>query len=397
VRQPASTAGTSPRFSVVVLARDEAQTLPRLFRSLGSFFSRGGEVLLLDTGSCDDTVSVARAAGCRVESAPARFDSALDPADAAELERRFARDGEGPLVSAGQRLFHFGDARQHASLLASQDIVLQLDASDEVLALALDVLEGHLRDGADAFAYDLLNGNVRLHVSRFSDRRRYRWAGRVHETLEPIGPDSHAAARTVRCDTADLLVRHHKNEGKTRHYLAGLALQAIERPREPRWWHYLGRELFYAGWYRSAVAVLEAHAGMDAAWAAERSQSLCLASECFDALGLPAEAQDACHRAIALDRTRREPFLRLAGLHSRRGEFDESTGWAYRALTVRQVSGYPEPDDYYTWVPHSLLYWGLFWLGRRDEAREHWETCRRLVPENVRILEHLRLFGPRSA
>jgi glycosyltransferase involved in cell wall biosynthesis len=65
---PAHAAGCAhaPGFSVVVIARDEARTLPRLVRSLAPVLERGGEVLVVDTGSTDDTVRVARRHGCRV-------------------------------------------------------------------------------------------------------------------------------------------------------------------------------------------------------------------------------------------------------------------------------------------------------------------------------------------
>jgi len=124
--------GSAPRFSIVVLTRNEAWTLPRLLWNLEDFIERGGEVLVLDTGSADATVAIAQKRGCRVELVHDQFDTALDDAQAAEIGRRFAKGGDGPLVMAGQRLFHFGDARQHAGLLAQNRFVLQLDASDEL-------------------------------------------------------------------------------------------------------------------------------------------------------------------------------------------------------------------------------------------------------------------------
>jgi hypothetical protein len=39
-----------------------------------------------------------------------------------------------------------------------------------------------------------------------------------------------------------------------------------------------------------------------------------------------------------------------------------------------------------------VLYWGLFWLGRRDEAQRHWEICRRLAPDDEKVREDGRLF-----
>src|SRR5439155_7809822 len=127
-----------PNFSVAIIARNEAHTLPRLFRTLEDFQRRGGEVVLVDTGSSDDTAHIAREASCRVEEAGPRFDATLDEAQAEEITVRFAKDGEGPLVRVGQRLFHFARAREYATALARNDFVLHLDASDELLALDLD-------------------------------------------------------------------------------------------------------------------------------------------------------------------------------------------------------------------------------------------------------------------
>src|SRR5262245_23544611 len=96
-----------PRFSIVLLARDEERSLPRLLGSLAPFQRRGGDLLLVDTGSSDDTVCLARDRGCRVVEAGERFAGALSAAEAAEIEHRFARAGEGPLVRSGERTFHF--------------------------------------------------------------------------------------------------------------------------------------------------------------------------------------------------------------------------------------------------------------------------------------------------
>src|SRR5262245_33449967 len=124
--------GSAPRFSIVVLTRNEAWALPRLLWNLEEFTERGGEVLVLDTGSTDATAAIAEKRGCRVELVRNQFDAVLDKEQAAEIDRRFARGRERPLVAAGQRLFHFGDARQHAGLLTANRFVLQIDASDEV-------------------------------------------------------------------------------------------------------------------------------------------------------------------------------------------------------------------------------------------------------------------------
>src|SRR5215470_3038437 len=93
--------GSAPRFSIVVLTRNEARALPRLLWGLEEFIDRGGEVLVLDTGSTDATIAIAQRRGCRVEPVHDQFDTVLDAAQAAEIQRRFAKEEQGPLVTAG--------------------------------------------------------------------------------------------------------------------------------------------------------------------------------------------------------------------------------------------------------------------------------------------------------
>ena len=389
--------GSAPRFSIVVLTRNEAWALPRLLWNLEDFIERRGEVLVLDTGSTDATIAIAQKRGCRVELVHDQFDAVLGDAQAAEIERRFAKGDEGPLVTAGQRLFHFGDARQHAALLAANRFVLQLDASDEVPALDIDAFDRWIDSAAVcSFEYKQLYGNLGLRIARFYDRTRYRWEGSVHELLTPSGRADTTAASRMRCDPTQLLVRHHQDQNKPRNYLAGLALQVLESPQKSRWWHYLGRELFYLRKYESAIAALEEHAARERAWPAERSQSLCFMGESLEALGRVGEAKEVYRRAFTVDPTRREPLLRLATTCCRLGEFEVAAQCASQSLAIPHTNPYPELEANYTWIPHSLLYWSLFWLGQKDEARAHWETYRSLAPEDSTTREHARLFPPAS-
>jgi tetratricopeptide (TPR) repeat protein len=263
---------------------------------------------------------------------------------------------------------------------------LDIDAFDRWIDLA----------GVGSFEYNQRYGNVQLRIARFYDRTRYRWEGRVHEFLNTSGEAGTTAPSRMRCDPAQLLVIHHKDETKPRSYLAGLALQLFACPQEPRWWHYLGRELFYYRWYESAIAVFEEHASIEWALPAERSQSLCYLGQSLEMLERIDEAKEVYRRAMTVDPTRREPLLRLATTCCRLGEFEFAAQCASQSLTIPDTNGYAEVEANYTWIPHSILYWSLFWLGRKDEARAHWEAYRSLAPQDSTMREHARLFPPAS-
>jgi tetratricopeptide (TPR) repeat protein len=388
-------------FSVAIIARNEAHALPRLFRTLKDFRRRGGEVVLVDTGSTDRTAQKARAARCRVEEVGPQFDATLEETQVQAITAQFAKNGEGPLVRVGQRLFHFAQAREYATALARTDFVLHLDASDEVLALDLDSLHEHIRTGhvarfeywREATSANAPAGAVTYHSSWFYNRWLYHWEGHAHEAIYPNAPSATSSLRTINCTKQQVLIRHTKDPTKPRHYLGSLALNLIADPGNPRWRHYLGRELYYYGWYRSALPVLEEHAALPDAWTAERSESLCLAGACYEALRQPTEAATCYSRACTLDATRREPLLRLAELFRKQGDLRGSVTYAATALTVPRTNGYLEREANYTYLPHAILYWGLFWLGQKREARQHWEACLQLAPDNLYFQQHAKLFN----
>jgi glycosyltransferase involved in cell wall biosynthesis len=196
-----------PPLSVVVIARDESRTLPRLLVDLEEFRERGGEVVLVDTGSRDDTAAVARAAGCRVVEVGARFESALDEADARRIEERFRHPDDPPLARGGERVFDFAAAREHASGCASNPWVFHVDAGDTLEALDLDFVEETIRGGGYArIEHGLKYGSLSLRLTRIYDHRRAGWRGRVHEELVPRSFDDPGVIRSS--DDRQVLVTH---------------------------------------------------------------------------------------------------------------------------------------------------------------------------------------------
>lgn len=384
-----------PRFAVAIIARNEERTLPTLLSSLRPFMGAGGEVHLLDTGSDDGTVSVAAGFGCHVTTAGTRFETRVTAHEAARIEGLLF-DGEHTGTTEGQRVFDFSAARQLASSLPSSDVVLQLDGSDEVMRLDLAALDERIAQGtAGGFACRMRLGDSMFTMVRFYDRRWYRWEGRTHEGLYPIpGPDASIIPPTVPCPENEALFVHHR-QLKERTYLAGLALQVLDSPGASRCRYYFGRELFYAGAFRSAILHLEVHAAIGAAPSLERSQGLCFIGQCHEALGDRLAADAAYARASVADGSWRDPFLRRAALASTRGDFAAAATLAADALAVPHPSGATEVEANYTWRPHAVLYWSLFWLGRRDDARRHWEAFVALAPEAVvTATRHARLLRP---
>lgn len=147
--------------SACLIVRDEADQLLRCLRSLAPVVD---DVVVVDTGSRDDTVEVARSAGARIARVPWQGD--------------------------------FSAARNTALGMARGDWILVLDADEELDEASYALLRQYLEDPtAEAHWCRVVsylgdvpddsnvveNQSVRL----FRNRRRYRFRGRIHEQILP--------------------------------------------------------------------------------------------------------------------------------------------------------------------------------------------------------------------
>lgn len=231
-------------FGLCVIARDEEASLPRLLASVRGIVD---ETVVVDTGSRDRTLELARDHGARTGT--------------------FAWCDD------------FAAARNAALELVRADWVLVLDADEELVRQgARERLERFARRGADVGRVEIENvgtsaGSSRVEISRLFRRDAgVRFAGRVHEQLVRDG------APLVRAPTG-IVVRHHgyapaalaarDKLGRNR----GLLETALaEAPDDGYAWFQLGRVEHAAGRHAEALAALEralALADDEDPWAAE--------------------------------------------------------------------------------------------------------------------------------
>jgi glycosyltransferase involved in cell wall biosynthesis len=201
------------RISAVIIARDEADRIEACLASVAFLDER----LVLDSGSRDDTVARARAAGARV------------------LET----DWPG-----------YAAQRNRAAAAAANDWVFMLDADERVTPALADALRA-LQAGAepreaglavrrDVFAcgrwirHGGWGGERRL---RLYDRRRARWEGAVHEWLVLDGAEGPVLAGRLEHRPFRSVTEHWQRLGR----YAELAAQEM---------HARGKR---AGWFDLAV------------------------------------------------------------------------------------------------------------------------------------------------
>lgn len=361
----------TPKFSVVLIAKNEAETLPRLIKSLAEFQRRGGEVVLLDTGSTDGTRGVARSLGCKDFGVGARFVSYIPWKLADRINERFIVDDEAPIVAPGDSLFDYSAARNHAASLALNDIVSMPDCDETFTNLDIDYINDAIARGIEQMEFNFIFAHdpqgrpaIKFVQCKMYDRRKFQWRGVVHEVL-------HGEAQRELMPENVLLLEHWQNPTQERsHYLRGLAVDCYRNPENDRNSHYLGRELLWTGRPKSAIRELERHVAMNK-WDAERAQSYIFMGDAYGLLNQPEKQAECFNKAIYIDPSRREAFLRLAGFYQHNNRPPACAAYAAAALQIPWHGYYANHVQDYEDRPHAFLYWAKGWMGDIPAAKEN--------------------------
>jgi tetratricopeptide (TPR) repeat protein len=209
-----------PTVSVCMIVKNEAHNLPR---ALASVCGIASEIIVVDTGSVDETVQIARRFGARV------------------VERPWTG--------------HFAEARNASLEPATSDWILFIDADEELTPAWRHGLPRLLSTtGAlilNTYLVDVIHKH-RFPVTRlWRNGQGYRFIGRIHEQL-----DTPADAPT---QIVPLEINHYgytpsedvRKDRSSRNL--ELLLQAhAENPAQPSYWYYLGSTHAALGNYEEA-------------------------------------------------------------------------------------------------------------------------------------------------
>lgn len=260
---------SSPTLSLCLIARDEATNLPRCFASVQGL---ADQIVVVDTGSRDNTIEVARRLGAEVYLFP-WTDS-------------------------------FSEARNRSLEVARGDWVLILDGDDEfVTEDAPRVRELLNSTGYEAFFLQTINvlgtntpeGGLRHPTLRlFRHRPEYRYTGRIHESVIPSILER--AGREA-IGVTNIRVRHYgylkqavQEKGKAHRNLALLEKELAGREPDSFLFYNLGVEYMRLGDNSRALEHFNL-AENDIQWRAAFAPSLARKkADCLAVLGRRQEA-----------------------------------------------------------------------------------------------------------
>lgn len=380
------------KFSIVLIARNESKTLPRLIFSLKEFQQQEGEIILLDTGSTDNTAEIARSLGCIVHEVGDKFRIIIDKKTADQINQKYIIDGEEPIIKEEDSLFDYSSARNYAASLASNDMIAMPDCDEIYTKLDLDKINKIIESGIQQLEYQFVFAHdntgkplIQFLHCKFYNRIVMKWTGTIHEVLS-------GNANRQYLDESIIKLEHYQNVETNRNgYLVGLALDCFNDPHNDRNAHYFARELMYKNRFKSAIEQFKIHIAMDK-WPEERSQSAMHIGECYMYLGNPDESFKWYFKSVDICPNRREPFMKIAEHYFKLNAPKHTILYAEAALLITETSFYSNYQPYYTNLPHELLYWAYWWIGNKEKSKEHYNIAYSMQPTNPKYMEDRKFY-----
>ena len=316
-------------------------------------------MVLLDTGSSDNTVGEAKRQGVAITEAT------LKP-------------------------FRFDDARNMALALVPEDVDLcvSMDLDERLEPGWRAELERLWAMGVNRPSYlwvhtRLANGEPGTVIWKDNIHLRfgYRWAWPIHEGLIYLGNTPEERSR------CQIVMNHHQDTGKDRSsYLLMLLMAVAEMPDDERMRYYLAREFSYLGDEVATAFHAKAYLEMDGSHAFERASACSLLGKTDHP-----RAEQWLLRGISEAPGRRESWVDLADYYVTQGNWEGALWAAQRALSCLSQEFTTEE---FAWgaAPYDMLGRAYFELGIYDKAHQAALDACRMDPYDEQLQENLMVY-----
>lgn len=330
-----------------------------LERCLSTVHDLVDEIIIVDTGSTDQTVSIAK-----------KF-----------TDKLYFFEWTGK----------FKDARNESFRHATKDYIFYVDADDvlldedrekfkklkKTLDHSVDSVSMYYNAGLDEF------GNVTLTYRRnrlLKRERNFKWEGDVHNYIVVSG----------KIINSDVAITHKKTAHAVGRNLSIYA-KKIENGDTftPRDYFYYGNELRENGHYEEAIESYTKNIKLAEGWIEDKVYACINRADCYRFLGKPADELASLFESLHFAKIPRPEICSRIGYHfQQKREFQPAIYWYTLATTLafdenKWSFSYPA---YSTWYPHLQLCVCYYNLQAFKQSYEHNEQARKYRPLDERIL-----------
>ena len=352
------------KICVYAICKNEEKFVERWVNSM----KEADEIIVLDTGSTDNTVNKLRELGVKV------YEKKIQP-------------------------WRFDVARNESLNLVSDaaDICVCTDLDEILIKGWRNKLEEIWDSNTTRLAYNynwLLDEDnkpkVNFYIEKIHNRKDYEWINPVHEILKYKG-----CHKEIKKYTDEITVNHYPDNKKSRSsYLPLLELSVKEQPEDDRNMHYLGREYMYYGKWNESIDTLIKHLKLPTAtWKDERCASMRFIARSYQALNRYDEARMWLDKAILEAPYLRDPYIERAILEYKDENWSEVIYYVEGALKIKEhAKTYINEPFSWDHTPYDLLSLAYYNLGKFDEALSNITMALQFSPNDERLIRNKELI-----
>ena len=342
------------KLSLCMIVRDEEKVLARCLDSVKDAVD---EIVIVDTGSSDNTAALAK-----------RYTRAVFPLAWTD---------------------DFSAARNFSFEKATGDYLMWLDADDAIapeMLPRLRALKARIEaENADMAVCKYVNGGCVYCRERIVKRAGgFRWEGRVHECITPRG-------KVLQDDFAVTHLGSDKQRGARNLHI--YQKWRAEEPLGPRDLFYYGRELFYNRLYTEAEAVLSEMLAGDG-WYVNKIEACKVLAACREQNGKRDGALAVLFSSFSYGMPRGGVCHEIGRIFRESGRHREAVFWYETALACPDYSAEGDFDDANARTLYPLLglvcsHWAL---GEKARALDCHRRAAELAPEHPAVRHNAAFF-----
>lgn len=365
------TRSTGHSLAIAMIVRDESEVISRCLNSARTVTDN---ILVLDTGSTDDTVRLAEEAGAKV--------------------RHFTWVND--FSAARNKSFELADKE------FSPEYIMWLDADDVIepddaikIRKLLESADADVYFAPYAYAQDA-NGNPSLLLIReriLKASLNLRWEGLIHEAIGVLGAD----LKTVNCE--DWKITHKRPvdraPGARNINIYRLWIKQNGKLPTSRDTYYYARTLQETGNITEAKSVYAEFVAAADAWWEDKATAYYNMARIARAQGLLEEAQRYASQAAAIKHTYAEAYCLLGEACMADKQWVAAIHWYQIATNCERPADTlgATQREYYTWLPWLQLAVCYTKLGKLPEAREANAKAAKLHPSHPSIRHNFKLLN----
>lgn len=327
--------------SLCLIVKDEEKVLKRCIDSMKGCYD---ELIIVDTGSTDKTVKIAKSLGARVE----HFKWIDDFSAARNYSFSFATKSWIMWVDADDILYE-GDA-----IKFKQNVEQLIKSNPDMIGVNCPYIYSHESTGTGEIP------NFKYHRLRIIKKDSGYWVGRIHEYIKIDN------SKTINDDRINFHHFREENKGtmNTARNLRILKKVVNEASEEelPRYLFYYGKECMYNNLYDEAIKSFLKYIPLSN-WIPEKHRAMYELAVCYDFQKDRPNAIKYALKAIEIDENYVDPYILLGRLAYNDKRWKDAIKWMTAAtLTSPARVLFFDYIPFQTYVPYdymSIAYWNL--------------------------------------